>query len=181
MNLFAVNLLDIRGRLEGVPLVEAVRAQRVLPDTLKVWVTERVAIARLGPEISAYPLAIDRHGYVLGPSARHPGLPQLTGLPMSQLRPGKRAEAPELADALEILDLCDTDPALSRVFHIARIDIADVDILKLYLDRDRYVELSRKEMDKQLRDLAVTLQTQDATGASWTNFNFTVQRNQAVR
>jgi cell division septal protein FtsQ len=181
MNLFAVNLPDIRRRLEEVPLVQQAQAQRVMPSTLKVWVTERVAISRLGPENTPYPLAIDRYGYVLGRSARHPGLPQITGVDMSQLRPGKQTQLPEITDALRVLDLCDTEPALAKVLHINRIDVSDINFLQLYLDPQRTAQLTREKLDTSLRNFAAQVQTADEFETGWTNFNNSVIQNPTVQ
>lgn len=182
MNLFAVSLNDIRSRLEEVSLVQRVDVSRVLPDGLRIWVTERVAIARFDTGPSRFPLAIDRYGYVLGGrGARTPNLPVLVGADAAHLRPGNKVEDPAVLDALHVLDICDSDAEFSRIVHIGRIDVGPEDYLELTLDQARVVQLGREDMLDRLGDLAATLQQSEAKGLAWSQGNFKVKKNQAVR
>lgn len=182
MNLFAVSLGDIRSRLEEVSLVQRADVSRILPDGLRIWVTERVAIARFDTGQSRYPLAVDRYGYVLGGrGARTPNLPVIVGTEPSRFRPGNKVEDQAVLDALHVLDVCDSDAEYSRIVHIKKVDVRHDDYLELTLDQSRVVQLGRESTIDRLGDLAATLQQSEAKGLNWRHGNFKVKKNQAIR
>lgn len=196
INLFSMNLNEVRGRLEEVSLVHHALVQRVLPDTLKIRITERVAVARLGSDNSRYPLAIDRFGVVLGRKSRAPSLPMITGVDFvmsgpigKQLRPGRRVTNPAILDAVQVINMCDEDTRLARALVLERIDVSEEDVLWLYLpgeggdpSQSRKAKVGRGEdMEKLVKDLAATLQYANAIGRNYEDFNFSVRKNQAVQ
>ena len=198
MNLFAIDLRDVQSKLEEVSLVYRARVNRALPDTLRIRVTERVAVARLGPDSARYPLAVDRFGVVLGRRSRASSLPMITGASFlmrgpedKALRPGKVVQDERILDALTVIDLCDSNPRLARLMNLERIDISADDILTLYTASGkpgdpavRESELSRElAFDEQMKKLAATFQYIDATGRVFdeSKFNFTVKQNQAIQ
>ncbi len=165
MNLFGVDLDAVRENLESVPLVSSVEVRRQLPDTLVVRVTERMALARLGSRRSKLPLAVDREGYVLGPSSVSPSLPAITGFGKSVLRPGNHIRASEIRDAIQVLDICDST-RLSQYIAISSIDVAHPEFMDLRLSNAERVLLARKELDWRLRQVAAILQTSQQVGRS---------------
>jgi cell division septal protein FtsQ len=181
INLFAINLKDVRARLEEVPVIKTARIQRILPDTLKIWVTERIPIARLTGKPDAQSWAIDRDGYVLGPGTSYPGLPLIFGADMSDFRPRKKIESPQVVSAINVLEIVDSSRPLSRVLHIERIDVQDVNDLQLYLDKERVAFVSRENTEKLLGDLAVTIQQADSAGKDWKSFDVRVDKNRYVK
>lgn len=181
MNLFAVSLGQIRRQLQQVPLIRRVEVQRILPDTLRIRVTERVAIAGLGPEASRYPLAVDRHGYVMGRRSGPAHLPQITGVDGTRFRPGSKVDDPGVVDAIEVLDLCDADPRFARVLHIRAIDVSHPDRLVIELDGGRVAEVGREDIMSHLVQLARTVQYTDDQGVAWTRGDFTVTENPALQ
>jgi len=181
INLFAISLKDVRARLEEVPVIRTARIQRILPDTLKIWVTERIAIARLTGKPNAQSWAIDRDGYVLGPGISYPGLPLIFGADMSQFRPRSRVESPQVVSAINALEIVDASRPLSGVLQIESIDVEDVNDLQLYLDKERIAFVSRENTEKQLGDLAVTIQKADSAGKNWKSFDVRVDKNHYVK
>jgi cell division septal protein FtsQ len=180
-NLFAISLKTVRTRLEEVPVIKTARIQRILPDTLKIWVTERVAIARLAGKRNAQSWAIDRDGYVLGPGTRYAGLPLIFGADMSNLRPRKKRESPQIASAINVLEIVAASQPLSRVLNIESIEIEDGIDLQLFLDENRIGMITRENSEKQLGDLAVTIQQADSAGKKWKTFDCRVEKNQFVK
>jgi cell division septal protein FtsQ len=180
MNLFSVDIRKIRRDLESVPLVRSVTVQRRLPDTLAVRITERVALARLGARRSGLPLAVDREGYVLGPSARSPALPAITGLPLRGLRPGSYLDDPVIRDALKVLDVCDTT-RLNDYIKIERVDVHDPDFLELQLETGPRVQLARNRFDWRLRKVAGILRANRQMGRMPSLINATGDNNFPVQ
>jgi cell division protein FtsQ len=82
-NIFFVPLADRRRRLEAIPWVESATVMRLLPDRLRVDLTERtpVAFVRMGSRISL----IDRNGVVMElPRSKKYSFPVLKGMSESE-------------------------------------------------------------------------------------------------
>jgi cell division septal protein FtsQ len=165
MNLFGVDLDEVREDLESVPLVSSVEVRRQLPDTLVVRVTERMALARLGSRRSKLPLAVDREGYVLGPSSVSPSLPAITGFGKGAMRPGNHIRASEIRDAIQVLDICDST-RLNQYIAISTIDVGHPEFMDLRLSNAERVLLAREDLDWRLRQVAAILQTSQQGGRS---------------
>jgi len=158
LNIFAVDLDQIRSELENVPLVKEVEIRRSLPDTLAVRVSERVPLARVAAIRSGYPMMVDREGVLLGPARRAQSLPSLTGLRLKELKMGRMLQGQLARDALVVLDLCDRT-RLKQFIQIENIDISDAETMELRLRTGEYVMLPRREIRSKLVDLANILNT----------------------
>ena len=152
-NIFSVSLEEIHQNLESAPLVKKVTVQRSLPDTLIIEVFERSPIVRLGLESRGYHLSADVDGYVLGPNARTPFLPAITGLMRTGMRPGKHIEDPGFHDALELVDMCQS-AGLDNVIKFDSIDVGHPDYIDTRLDSGARVVFSRTQKEVKLRNLA---------------------------
>lgn len=157
-NLFAVDIRELRRQLENIPLIQSAEIRRQLPDTLVIRVSERVPLARLGIEDGQYHLAVDREGHVLGPSARSPRLPAITGYRATGLRPGSIVHDPLFADALKVVDLCDRTRLGQRI-KIRSINVSDPEFLDLRLVDGEQVLLNRNDIEMRLQMLEDALQT----------------------
>jgi cell division protein FtsQ len=180
MNLFELDIEKIRRDLEHVPLVRSAEVVRQLPDTLIVRVTERAAIARIGRDDRKYFLAVDRDGYVLGPTARSPHLPVITGVDDAGLTPGSVVKESSVADALVAIDICD-EPELSHAVKIVSLDVDRPDFLDIRLAQGERVLLSRENMKTKLTSLADILTTAANSGDTVESVDLTVERNFPVR
>ena len=111
-NLIALDLAAVKRNLELVSTIDSVSVERVLPNTLKIRVTERepvaqvnVPIATASGEIAVSVFQLDADGYVMKPldprlcviplSQMSAQLPVITGLNVYQLQPGHRVESPQ--------------------------------------------------------------------------------------
>jgi cell division protein FtsQ len=82
-NIFFVPLADRRRQLEAIPWVESATVMRLLPDRLRVALTERtpVAFVRMGSRISL----IDRNGVIMElPHSRKYSFPVIKGMSESE-------------------------------------------------------------------------------------------------
>jgi len=179
-NLFAIDIAQVRKELESVPIVKNVEVHRRLPDTLRVRLTERIAVARLGPDNRRHHLAIDREGYVLGPSSRRPDLPAVTGIGQSGLRPGSYIGESLVQDALTVIDICDTT-RIGQVVKIASIDIRHPEHLDIRLANNEHVWLGRENLEWRLRQLARILQESSQMGRAIASADLTVDKNFPVK
>lgn len=176
MNLFQIDLRRVESDLESVPLIQSVTLIRELPDTLIIRIQERIPVARLGREDARYHLAVDREGYILGPSSRSPYLPAITGVRKAGLRPGSHLADPFFKDALDVLDVCDATH-LSRQIKIRAIDVGDPDYLAVLLTNGAKVRLSRNAVEIKLQALAGILMKPAPPGKRLARVDLTVDKN----
>lgn len=180
-NLFALGPADIRARLEANPVVASARVSRRLPDTLRIDVAERVAVARLASSFGANaPLAIDATGHVLGPRSVRPELPLVVGLRDSALSPGDVSSDPLLPDLMAILDIASA-PSLRSSYSIQALDIRDRSRIRLCLASGEEVLLSLKNYEPKLRQLPVMLSVARERGQPLRSFDMTVDRSYPAR
>ena len=85
-NLFGVDFDELRDNL-SFPQVESVEIRRILPDTLFVRVTERVALAQVKWKWMATPYLVDRNGVAM--AGKSETLPIIEGEKIEQPRPGE--------------------------------------------------------------------------------------------
>lgn len=107
-NLFAIDMDTVRDNLMSSPLIESVRIQRDLPDTLNISVVERVAVAQIRWRRWGGTLLLDRSGVVLPPTRTGMALPVIDGLKFDRLRPGEQLDDPGVQYILELISACDT-------------------------------------------------------------------------
>ena len=179
-NLFQVDIHRVQKELESVPLVDTVSVSRSLPDTLMVRITERVAIARLGENNKRHYLAVDREGYVLGPSSRSINQPVLVGFEERGLRPGSYLKEPQVKQALSILDICDTT-RLGEVIRIKRINVRGKDYLDMILTKNERIVIGNSELEWRLKKLAEIIQKATAMGKTILSVDLTVDKNFPVK
>ncbi|MCP3966779.1 MAG: FtsQ-type POTRA domain-containing protein [Lentisphaerae bacterium] len=126
-NLFSRHLYKMRRFIEKLPCVETATVTRVLPDTLRVDVIERIPRAYIGSSRS--PLVTDSHCMLMEKKYclnLGKDLPNILGVTQDdRLRPGH-----ELAEIQDAVDLIMLTKRYFQDFRIAAISVRDAD--KLY-------------------------------------------------
>lgn len=100
-NLLLVSTTEVETKVEELPWVKAAEVDRMLPDTLRVKVTERRPFVVLS--LGAARWSLDRHGRVLTAGAAVDDLPTLGGVEVDAVEVGAFIEAPEVASGLRTL------------------------------------------------------------------------------
>ena len=119
MNLFAADINEIRRTfLRRTPVVQSMTISRLLPDTLRVEIVERQAVARLGRRGS---LVLDGKGIVFSQHTGNRYLPVLVGYGGTRLKPGQRIGGLGL-DAAVLLDLGE-QTGIDRDVVVSAIDV----------------------------------------------------------
>lgn len=178
-NLFRVDVQRVQSDLQRVPVVKSVVVGRQLPDTLVVRITERMPIARWGRKDVGLPLAMDREGFVLGPSSLSPGLPVVYGLADQGLRPGSRIADPIWLDVVRLLESCDNAP-LSAWLQVSAVNVADPRCWVVRLANNERVLLAREQLDGKLLKLAAILKSSADQGLAVDTVDLTVNKNVPV-
>lgn len=173
MNLFDVDIDKIRKEFMTLaPNVKSMEISRVIPDTLRIKIIERTAIARAGRRGE---LGVDSDGFIFGVKSGLNTLPVITGHSGGDrsLRPGDRLYGWEYA-AVQVLNICD-DPRIG--IYIQSIDVSNKDYLVLYLAGDKMDKLawngmgevtsqSKRHLQKRLSHLARVLQSDEGKAKS---------------
>lgn len=166
-NIASLDLAHIRRNLELAPLIKHASVERVMPDTLRLRVTEREPMVEAhvlapradgsGYDIAAYYL--DDEGYVMLPmekgmqrplaSAATDSLPILTGLNRSDLRPGRPVESSQVLAALRLIDAFETSPMFGLT-DLARIDLNTPDVLQVTTRYGSEITFSMDRLETQL-------------------------------
>ncbi|MBU0679060.1 MAG: FtsQ-type POTRA domain-containing protein [Verrucomicrobia bacterium] len=175
-NLFAIDIDEVRRRLEEVSSVNAAQVRRDLPDTLVIRVNERVALARFFWPKMRVNLAVDSEGYILGPSYSSPYLPSITGFRTLGLSPGDQIHEGRFHDALLALDICDTT-RINQYIEIDSIDVQNPEYLDVRLKGGERVLLSRSDLEVKLRKLVSIIQASHDRGVQVASIDMTVDRN----
>lgn len=176
MNLFALDIARMRQDLESVPLIRTAEIRRDLPDRLVVRVTERTALARIAEGAAGYSLAVDRDGYVLGPSAGKQNLPLISGLTERGLAPGSMIREMAVLDAINALEICDSTK-LGAIVKIHTIDVRKPEYLDVRLASGARVQLGRDQLRMRLDKLAEMIRTSAEIGQEIVTADLTVDRN----
>ena len=180
MNLFAIDLGQVRDDLASVPIVSAVSVRRKLPGTLEIVVSERIPAARIAGESIGYPLAVDRVGFVLGPKSVSQQLPSITGLQEKGLRPGAQVGDPGIKNALHVLDVCDS-PTFSPFLKVKNVDVSHPEYLEVRLQRGECILLSRDNVDTKLTKLCEIMKRTADMGQAIASIDMTVDKNFPVQ
>ena len=170
-NLFAINLGEIRGRLESVPIIASAEISRQLPRTLAIRVNERLAMARIGSN-ERVALASDRDGVVLGPGSVRPNLPVITGLRQPGIRPGVQITDTAFLDALRVIEWCHR-PQITRLVRIQSIHISDPENLEIRLADGERIRLARAHLEARLSELVGIMQEQQGRSRAIRLINMT--------
>ncbi|NBR84786.1 MAG: FtsQ-type POTRA domain-containing protein [Verrucomicrobia bacterium] len=167
-NLMSLDLARIKRDLELVPLLQSAAVERVLPDTLRIRVTERVPVAQvvvLRPDASGryvpVPHLLDATGFVMMPADRtmvaDPAalqidwLPALTGVNPVDLKPGRQVESAQVRAALRLLTHFERSAMFGRA-DIRRVDVSGLEVLTATTSaRTEITFATNHDFDMQLR------------------------------
>jgi cell division septal protein FtsQ len=166
-NLLDLDLARVKRDLEMIPWVDSASVERIPPHTLRIRVFEREPVAQInvlrpGAEgaIDVAPYYINAAGYLMLPldprqrSATAPApepLPLLGGgLNPDDIQPGRRLKSPQLAAALQLLQIFQRSPMASLV-DLSRIDLSSPDVLTVATDQGAEITFGLTNLDQQLR------------------------------
>jgi cell division septal protein FtsQ len=166
-NLMALDLSTIKRDLELVALIQSAAVERVLPDTLRIRVTERVPVAQVSvarPYAGSYTNDIhllDATGFVMVPPTRMmvadptalqmDWLPVLVGVNPVDLKLGRQVESTQVRAALRLLGHYERSVMFGRA-DIRRVDVTSAEILTATTSTGSEITFaSQRDFDTQLR------------------------------
>jgi cell division protein FtsQ len=192
-NLLALNLAEVKRQLEMQPLIQSASIERVLPNTLKILVTEReplaqVNVPRLAPgggiEIAVFQL--DSEGWVMLPlqTRQAPGaqaapaeeLPVVSGISATEVQAGRRLDRPQVQAALQLL-LAVERSSLAGSVDVKRIDASAPDTLTVSTAQGSEVVLGLTDFDQQLRRWQAVLESGQKIGKAIGKLDLAITNN----
>jgi len=165
-NLLALDLMRVKRDLELVPLIQSATIERVLPRTLRLRIVEREPVAQVATmqrgaqgHLEAVVYHLDESGFVflpldprlrVSPPQTQIELPTISGVNLSELRPGRRVESIQVRGALALITEFDHSP-MAGLAELKRINVATPEILEAYTGQGSQVSFSLNQFDAQLR------------------------------
>jgi cell division septal protein FtsQ len=165
-NLLGLDLATVKRDLELIPAIESADVERVLPHTLRIRVTEREPIAQFQfPQVRSEGAStggvflLDAKGFVMTPleaqqravpaSQTNEHLPNLVGIPLTDLCPGRPAASPQVLAALQLIEALERSPMASLV-DFKQIDLSAPGILQVTTGQNCEVTFGLGDLDLQL-------------------------------
>jgi len=165
-NLLALDLARVKRDMEMVSAIRSVAVERIMPNTLRLRVTEREPLAQVCvPRLQAnggYEMALlhlDEEGYVmtlLDPRQRAappaPGdevLPEIRVSNLNDMAPGRRVDSPQVRSALQLISAFAHSP-MAGLVDLQIIDVTSPDILQVTTSQKSIITFSIQDPDRQL-------------------------------
>ncbi|MBN2702728.1 MAG: FtsQ-type POTRA domain-containing protein [Pontiellaceae bacterium] len=162
MNLFALNFKDLRKKFIEYPDIVSIEFKRLLPDTLRILVRERVPVARVNSDHpdSKVRCLIDAEGVLLPFEGRRDAwsLGYIIGL-SEKLVPGKRLNDEKIKVALGIIKLCNSNPQWDNYIELLNIDVSPYDYVILNLRENNIAKIPLHSLESKLSKLAAAVET----------------------
>jgi cell division septal protein FtsQ len=165
-NLLALDLLRVKRDLEMQPPIASVAVERILPGTLRLFITERQPVAqttvllpRRGGGVIHAVYDFDEDGYVmqpldpawrLTPAPTNEVLPSLTGVPLVELQPGRQVELSQTRAALGLITELDRSP-MAGLVEFQSLNVAAPEVLEVTTSQGAQITFSLDQFDRQLR------------------------------
>ncbi len=163
-NLFQTDLMRVKRDLEVVPLIKSAAVDRVLPDTLRIRVSERNPVAQVvlyrqsvKGILERKIFWVDQHGFVMEPldpklavdKRNLKWLPVLVGVNQVDLLPGRSIKTSQVRAALQLIIRFDLSP-MAGLAHMRHINISGRETMEVITWRGATVRLHLHGLDHQL-------------------------------
>jgi len=196
-NLLALDLARVKRDLELMPAVESADVERVLPHTLRIRVTEREPIAQFQlPQLRAEAgyasgvYLLDAKGCVMVPLEpqqmsvpvvqTNERLPLLVGIALTDLRPGRPAESPQVLAALRLIEALERSPMVGLT-EFRQIDVSVPGILRVTTSQNSEVIFGLHDVETQLRRWRLAWDYGKTTGRFLVSIDLSVANNLPAR
>lgn len=195
-NLYAVDLAAIRSALESNPVIRHAEIYRVLPNKLRIVVSERVAAAQFFTR-ARYDTTMKRvlappMGYLIGadgvvmkplnpfaPSKDTARLPLLNGVEPGDIKLGQPLSGPQVLSGLNLIHLCES-PDIAPLLDYERIDLSRKGALVMVTRYGGQITFGLDNLPEQLKRLKTILTHPSRVGQIIRTCDLSVQMNVPV-
>ena len=165
-NLIRLNLADVKRNLELVSMIDSVSVERILPNILKIRVSERVPVAQVNVPctdanggLAATVFQLDANGMVMQPldprlstvplqQLKSP-LPIISGMNSFLLQPGRRVESPTVLSALRLVAAFNVSP-MAGFADLRYVDVSSPGVLIAVTGQGSQITFSPDDVPRQL-------------------------------
>lgn len=196
-NLLALDLMRVKRDLELVPLIQSAAVERVLPRTLRLRIIEREPLAQAitmqaGPGGGCVQVIyhLDETGFVMlpldpklraAPSAmQNDLLPVISGVAISDLRPGRRVESAQVRAALNLITEFDHSP-MAGLAELQRINASTPEILEVFTSHGSQIIFSLNSFQQQLNRWRLVYDQYQNQGKAIATLDLSIANNVPLR
>jgi cell division septal protein FtsQ len=165
-NLLALDLSNVKAKLERIPYVQSVSIERILPHTLRLRVTEREPVVQVyapRPRGSLTPpvaFQLDAQGCIMPPleprqrsippNPAAEQLPLLVGARITELQPGKFLDLPQVRAAIQLM-LAFERSQIAQYVDLKVIDVSSPEVIVVTTGQGADITFGLNDMDQQMR------------------------------
>jgi cell division septal protein FtsQ len=165
-NLLAMDLANVKAKLERIPYIQFVSIERVLPHTLRIRVIEREPVVQIYASRPGGSLALpvvyqlDAEGCVMPlleprqrsipPNPAAEQLPLLTGARITELQPGKFLDGPQVRAGIQLM-LAFERSQMAQFVDIKTIDVSPSEVISVTTGQGAGITFGLNDMDQQMR------------------------------
>ena len=138
-NTFKINKKTVKDKIRENPYIDTISIKRTLPDSITIYVTERVATYRIN-KANTYML-INNQGYMLEITDEENNLPIITGLQTTdeEIQEGNRLRVEDLEKLEDVLKISESAKTNELYSLITEIDISEKDNYKLVIPSEKKI------------------------------------------
>lgn len=138
-NTFKINKKTVKDKIRENPYIDTISIKRTLPDSITIYVTERVATYRIN-KANTYML-INNQGYMLEITDEENNLPIITGLQTTdeEIQEGNRLRVEDLEKLEDVLKISESAKTNEIYGLITEIDISEKDNYRLVIPSEKKI------------------------------------------
>lgn len=138
-NTFKINKKTVKDKIRENPYIDTISIKRTLPDSITIYVTERVATYRIN-KANTYML-INNQGYMLEITDEENNLPIITGLQTTdeEIQEENRLRVEDLEKLEDVLKISESAKTNELYSLITEIDISEKDNYKLVIPSEKKI------------------------------------------
>ncbi len=192
-NILALDLPSLRDRLRLHPRIEDASVERILPNSLRLTVRERIPMARVSvlakQDVHVHYL-LDESGFPMPPLeagrvsaeavAAEAALPIILGSPSNDFSPGRSTAQIEVLSALKLLMTFDRSE-LAGLTEVLSVDVSHRGVLSLVTFHGSSIAMRPDNFEQQIRDWQRILQEGARIGRAINSLDLAVNRNIPLR
>jgi POTRA domain-containing FtsQ-type protein len=192
-NLLALDMGRVKRDLEMVPIIRSVAVERILPNTLRLRVSERDPIAQVpvltsrgNGAVQTNALHLDAEGYVMALVeadqraaplvVTNDYLPVIIGIKQTDLLLGRKVACAQAYPALQFISAYERSP-MSALVDLAAIDISSPQVLEVTTTQGSRITFAIGAFDIQLRRWQETYERAQRSGWAIGTLDLSVSNN----
>lgn len=170
-SILEVDLETLKDRILFMrPGLKSVSLKKEYPDTIRVFVKERTALAQVEGEGV---FIVDEDGFVLGRPRENidSKLPVINGISSSGLKEGNFSKAKALKKAVEIIKLVE-ETGFKDKYGLEKIDVSNIDNVSVYFQKGIEVKMGKGDFRNKIRKLEARLSALDLSRIRYIDVRF---------